>query len=69
MRNSSLYANYANCNIYVCTVPEQKVVISNFLKLEDYGNCDAYMYHVNTMCSNLHAYVRRYSLFFYREFI
>ena len=40
---------------YLGTVPEQKVVISNFLKLEVYGNCDACMYHVNTICSNLHA--------------
>ena len=37
--------------------PREKVVISNFLKLEVYDNCDACMYHVNTICSNLHAYV------------
>ena len=41
----------------ICTVPEEKVVISNFLKLEVYGNCDACMCHANTICSNLHAYV------------
>ena len=49
--------NLSRTYVALRTVPEQKVVISNFLKLKVYGNCDACMHNVNTIYSNLHAYV------------